>query len=387
MSTLKINLELVRNIGNSLQGSSNKMASVSEGVTSIHIDSQIAARRGIGSRLNQSRQMAFKLQSDLRELQSFIDSSSQKYENAENRIQNMLQTVTLFGGMSAFPGSWLQGSAINIWEKGLADKQPNDGENGKNVFSKLMDDFINGLLNPHDKNFALTSLLIPFAKFSVIGGLIKFKKSMKYPGLFSISTKLAYTKAALSYRSLVGKMPGWLGFVKGKVPGNLSGVVKQFVGVNPNYTSNIGAKLLMGGIKKFPVLGAAIEGGTSIWSIGSSVKDNWGKDRNTFWKNVSADSASSLWRGTLKVGLGWAGAVAGGALGSAIAPGPGTLAGGVGGAYLGQQLGGVITDTTDKYVRQVGESIGGGISKAMDFKDSVAKKIDSIIDVKWGFSS
>lgn len=233
------------------------------------------------------------------------------------------------------------------------------------------------------------SALTPAAKIAVLRTLINFTPGSN-PNVMNISTKLANTKLASIYRNYIAQpinryLPDWL---SKKVPNSLSGVVKKAVGLPENFNrasaAGISKSLLKTAVKKFPVVSL----GFNLFEAGGSIVDSYQQNKNLegeqFWKKFSADSASAIWKASLKTVGGWAGTAA--AVAVTWETGPGAIAAAIGGNYLGTQAGEWLADKTDGAIRYVAEKTVEIIPAVVDktteivhgIKDGIADGVTSI---------
>ncbi|GAA4722660.1 WXG100 family type VII secretion target [Brevibacillus fulvus] len=220
--------------------------------------------------------------------------------------------------------------------------------------------------------------LTPAAKIALFRTMLTFTPG-KTPGVYNVSTKVAGTKLASLYYRYVGTMANRYlpaGIAK-KVPNTLSGVVKQVVGLKETFnrasSAGISNHLLKNAVKKFPVVGALIEGFGAVKSIGTAVETHQGETREEYWRNVARDSASSLNRAFWRTLGGWAGGAA--AVAVTWETGPGAVAAAIGGSYVGTQLGDQIADWTDNFARKGGELVGNLIPDAIDKTKELAANV------------
>src|SRR5690554_8099780 len=91
-------MNVIKDLKMSLNPHIHKISNVKSGVSALkyNIDDAITARRSIGSRLNRTSQSLSEMEVRLRELQSFLHQSVDRYDRVENeltRIASSMRTV------------------------------------------------------------------------------------------------------------------------------------------------------------------------------------------------------------------------------------------------------------------------------------------------------
>ena len=96
MSQTKIDLDLVGNSNRDLNQSLLKLTNISRSVTSMvyGVDSSIAVRRNIRSRLNQSGRSLNELEMKVKDLLLFITNTIERYHSTENNLNQKAQSIS-----------------------------------------------------------------------------------------------------------------------------------------------------------------------------------------------------------------------------------------------------------------------------------------------------
>lgn len=92
MSAIKVKVDFVRNITPNVGKACVKVSNAKSGISSIrsNLDYKVSSRRNISTRLTNTYQEAIRIESKLRELQTFLNNSVSKYSEAESRIHNLV---------------------------------------------------------------------------------------------------------------------------------------------------------------------------------------------------------------------------------------------------------------------------------------------------------
>ncbi|GFN31598.1 DNA/RNA non-specific endonuclease [Paenibacillus xylaniclasticus] len=96
MSSINVNLTELNQIQRELDKSRLRLVRTQNAVSSVHVDSAIAARRSIGSRISSVRGSLREVDHQFNLLLTFLSESIQQYENAEETIRKLLSEMKDF---------------------------------------------------------------------------------------------------------------------------------------------------------------------------------------------------------------------------------------------------------------------------------------------------
>jgi hypothetical protein len=91
LSTIKLNIDYVKNITPNVGNVCVKVSKVKSGIFSVRsdLDQKVSSRRNISSRLNNTYQEALRIETKISDLQSFLNNSVIKYSEADNYIDHL----------------------------------------------------------------------------------------------------------------------------------------------------------------------------------------------------------------------------------------------------------------------------------------------------------
>ena len=108
MSQIKIDLDVVEQLNGHLNRTIDKLSNLTNNVTSLgrNVDSEIASRRNIRSRLYNSSRDLYELEMKVRELQAFIANSVDRYSKAESDLAKQASLLSDNGSTQETDSWW-----------------------------------------------------------------------------------------------------------------------------------------------------------------------------------------------------------------------------------------------------------------------------------------
>lgn len=186
MSRLEVKISEVKSLSAKLGPDLTKVSSIADSINSVrgNLDSRITARRNIGSRLSSAYNEAKSIQAKLKELQKFIDDSMDRYEKAENKVNDEAEALMVLwsieyggefalewgGGMYDVPGnSALNGKIYEAGNENFEDIVPiiEDGKRDQKV--SYVSVGLTGLSNMDSEKFLTTNDGMQFKMFKQNG--------------------------------------------------------------------------------------------------------------------------------------------------------------------------------------------------------------------------
>ncbi|MFS0864993.1 hypothetical protein [Fredinandcohnia sp. 179-A 10B2 NHS] len=390
MSEIRIKPAYVRDTNTTLSQSYQNLSNIESGVSSLRysIDSKITSRRSIGTRLNRAKTDIDQLQSQVRELETFIQHSVTRYANTENKLCRDVKDIGDESGLDAtairntligLGAGLLNSSKLLRLKNGLQFKL---FKQNKNFYIKIMGDKIRSLADYQKYRQLLKEGLGGSAKWKrdwvtklVNEGVPLYEKQSRKSGQFygSNSNKLINTQFGD-----LGTYINQLSTDRYKIAG------QTFVDELKVWESFKGWK----GATNLTKLGK----GAGVLGIGIDVYSN-------FMDNFKNPAGEWDWSGenikefvvdtTVDVGIGTGAMAAGAAAGSFFLPPVGTVVGAAVGSVIYAGFNWKYGDPPmsfidrrkedmNKAVDWVGEQAGKLANAAGDFVGGIGKKLSNV---------